>query len=284
MEEIKPDICVIGAGAGGLAAAAAAAAFGVSVVLIEKGRMGAESLNFGALPSKALIAAAEHAHAVREAARFGVKSARFGIDFAAVRAHVRDVIAAVAPQDSRERFNGLGVRVIEGQARFTDRGTVAVNGYAVKARRFVIATGSSPSRPAIPGLAEVPHLTNETMFDLAECPRHLIVIGAGSVGLELAQAFRRLGADVTVLEAAAALADDDAECAAIVLDALAREGVKLRTGVTITRVRRVLARVQVDIETATGAETIEGSHLLVAAGRRPNVANLDLDAGGVRCE
>ena len=288
MEEIEPDICVIGAGAGGLAAAAAAAAFGVSVVLIEKGRMGGESLNSGSLPSKALIAAAERANAVREAARFGIKSARFGIDFAAVRAHVRDVVAAVAPQDSRERFNGLGVRLIEGQARFTDRGTVAVDGYAVKARRFVIATGSSPASPAIPGLSEVPYLTNETVFDLAECPRHLVVIGADSVGLELAQAFRRLGAEVTVLEAAAALAGEDSECAAIVLDALACEGVKLRTGVTVARVRRVLARVQVDIETdageATQKETIEGSHLLVAAGRVPNVANLDLDAAGIRCE
>jgi pyruvate/2-oxoglutarate dehydrogenase complex dihydrolipoamide dehydrogenase (E3) component len=288
-QQIKPDICVIGAGAGGLAAAAAAAAFGVNVVLIEKAKMGGESLNSGALPSKALLAAAERAQILRQGvfrngARFGVQSARFGVDFAAVRAHVHDVIAAVAPQDSRERFNGLGVRVFEGEGRFIDSETVAVNGYDVKARRFVIATGSSPALPAIPGLAGTPHLTNETVFDLAECPRHLIVIGANSVGLELAQAFRRLGAEVTVLDAAAALADADAECAAVVLDALARDGIALRAGVEVRQVRRMLARVHVDIVTETAEQTIEGTHLLVAAGRRPNLENLDLDAAGIRYE
>jgi pyruvate/2-oxoglutarate dehydrogenase complex dihydrolipoamide dehydrogenase (E3) component len=280
--EIKPDICVIGAGAGGLSAAAAAAAFGVPVVLIEKTRMGGESLNGGALSSKALIAAAEHANALRNGARFGVKSVRSGVDFAAVRAHMREVVAAVAPQDSRERFTGLGVRVIEGAARFTDRNTVAVDGFAIKARRFVIATGSSPALPAIPGLADTPHLTNETVFDLADCPRHLIVIGGSAVGLELAQAFRRLGAEVTVLDAGTPLAGDDPECAAVVLDALAREGVTLHAGVKIAQVRRALARVQVDIATPEGETTIEGSHLLVAAGRRPNVEDLDLDAAGIR--
>ena len=225
-QQIKPDICVIGAGAGGLAAASAAAAFGVNVVLIEKAKMGGEALNSGALPSKALLAAAARANACRDAARFGIKSPRFGVDFAAVRDHVRDVVAAVEPQDSRERFNGLGVRVFAGEGRFTDAETVAVDGYDVKARRFVIATGSSAALPAIPGLADTPHLTNETIFDLAECPRHLIVIGADSIGLELAQAFRRFGADVTVLEPGAPLAGADRECASVVVDALAREGVR----------------------------------------------------------
>ncbi len=285
-QEIKPDICVIGAGAGGLAAASAAAAFGVNVVLVEKGRMGGETLYSGSLPSKALIAAAERANAIRTSAsfgaRFGTKQVRFGVDFAAVRAHVHDVIEAVKPQDSRERLNGLGVRVIEGEAHFTERDTVAVDGYAIKARRFVIATGSSPAVPEIPGLAETPYLTNDTVFDLAEFPHHLIVIGAGAVGLELAQAFFRLGAEVTVLEAAAPLAGDDAECAAIVLDALEREGVKLRSGVTIAGMRRVLAHVQVDIVSEAGKETIEGSHLLVAVGRTPNVDELGLDAAGIR--
>jgi len=286
-QQVKPDICVIGAGAGGLAAASAAAAFGVNVVLIEKAEMGGDSLNSGALPSKALLAAAERAQilrqgAFRSAARLGIKSTRFGVDFAAVRAHVRDVIAAAAPQDSRERFKGLGVHVVGGEGRFTDAETVAVNGYDVKARRFVIATGSSPALPAIPGLADTPHLTNETVFDLAECPRHLIVIGADSIGLELAQAFRRFGAEVTVLEPATPLAGADPECASVVLDALAREGVTLRAGVAIRQVRRTLARVQIEIASDAGEETIEGSHLLVAAGRRPNLENLDLDAAGIR--
>jgi len=225
---------------------------------------------------------------LRSAARFGVRSPRFAVDFAAVRARVDDVIAAVAPQDSRERFNGLGVRVLQGEARFTDRETVAVDGYDVKARRFVIATGSSPALPAIPGLADTPHLTNETVFDLAACPRHLIVIGADSVGLELAQAFRRFGAEVTVLATATPLPGADPECAAIVLDGLAREGVALRSAVEVAQVRRSLARVQIDIVTAgaeeTRQETIQGSHVLVAGGRRPNLENLGLDAAGIRYE
>ena len=155
----------------------------------------------------------------------------------------RDRAAGFARASQRSRRP----RAVEGEGRFTDPTTVAVNGFDIKARRFVIATGSSPAAAGDPGLAETPYLTNETVFDLADCPRHLIVIGAGSAGLELAQAFRRLGAEVTVLEAAAPLAGDDPECAAIVLDGLAREGVLVRSGVEIGRVRRALSRVQVDI-------------------------------------
>jgi pyruvate/2-oxoglutarate dehydrogenase complex dihydrolipoamide dehydrogenase (E3) component len=287
-QQIRPDICVIGAGAGGLAAASAAAAFGVNVVLIEKAGMGGDSLG-GVLPAKALLAAAGQAQILREAvlrngARFGVTSPRVAIDFAAARAHVHEVVAAVAPQDSRERFHGLGVRVIAGVGRFRDPGTVAVNGFDVKARRFVIATGASPALPAIPGLAEVPHFTNETVLELADCPRHLVVIGAGSAGLELAQAFRRLGAEVTVLEAATPLGSEDAECAGAVIDALSREGIVLRSGVEITQVRRVLSRVQVDIAGQAGRETIEATHILVTTGRRPNLDELDLDAAGIDYE
>ena len=161
-------------------------------------------------------------------------------------------------------------------------------GSDIKARRFVIATGGSPALPQIPGLAETPHLTDATVFELAACPRHLIVIGAGAVGLELAQAFRRLGADVTVLEAAVPLGGEDPECAGVVLAALAREGIVIRAGVTIARVRRALARVQVDIVAAAGGETIketiEGTHILVAAGRCPNFDDLDLDAAGIAYE
>ncbi len=282
-QELKPDICVIGADAGGLSVAAAAAAFGVPAVLVENGGMGREYVKkIGRVPAQALMAAAARANAVRNGARFGMKTVRFGVDFAAVSTHVNDVIGAVAPNSTRERFAGLGVRVIAGAGRFTDPATVAVDDFTIKAGRFVIATGSSPLIPAIPGLIDTPHLTTETISDLAECPRHLIVIGAGASGLELAQAFRRLGAAVTVLEAKTPLAGEDPECAAIVLDALAREGVKLRAGVAITKVRRFLAKVQVVLTTSTGTETIEGSHLLVATGRRPNLDNLDLDAAGIR--
>ena len=247
-QELKPDICVIGAGAAGRAAASAAAAFGVPVVLIEqdakKGTTEGDAGRSGSVPAAALAVAAERANIIRNAAHFGLNAARFGVDFAAVKAHVRDVAAAAAPAETRQRLAGLGVRVIDGAARFLDGRTVTAGEFTIAARRFIIATGSSPALPAIPGLADTPYLTGDTVFDLADCPRHLIVIGAGSIGLELAQTFRRLGADVTVLEAATPLAGDDPECAAIVLDALAREGITLRLGVDIARVRRVLARVR----------------------------------------
>ena len=283
-ELIRPDICIIGAGAGGLSVARAAAALGAATVLIEKGKMGGECLHSGCVPSKALMAAAARAHALRNSARFGIKPGRTSIDFAAVNKHVHDVIAAVARNDSRERFTALGVRVIEGTARFTDEATVAVDDVAIKARRFVVATGSSPLVPAIPGLLDTPHLTNENVFDLTECPRHLVVIGAGVVGLELAQAFRRLGADVTVLEAQAPLAGFDPECVALVLKALERDGVTLRTGVEVAKISRTFAKINVLLAKADGIETIEASHVLVATGRRPNLEDVGLEAAGVRYE
>ena len=285
-QELKPDICVIGAGAAGRAAASAAAAFGVPVVLIEKAAqksaMGGDAGARGSVAATALAAMAERANIIRNAAHFGLKTARFGVDFAEVKAHLRDVANAMAPNETRQRLAGLGVRIVDGTARFLDARTVAAGEFTIAARRFVIATGSSPALPAIPGLADTPHLTSDTVFDLTDCPRHLIVIGAGSAGLELAQTFRRLGADVTVLEAATPLASDDAECAAIVLDALEREGIAIRTSVAIAQVRRVLARVEIDITTPQGVEIIAGSHVLVAVGRRPNVEDLDLDAAGIR--
>jgi pyruvate/2-oxoglutarate dehydrogenase complex dihydrolipoamide dehydrogenase (E3) component len=281
----EPDICVIGGGAGGLAAAAAAAAMGVPVVLIEKGRVGGQSLNGGTVQSKALRAAAEHANAVRAGARFGVKTVRSAIDFPAVMAHVRQALQAVEPQLSSERFVGLGVRVITGAARFKDANTIEVGDTTIRARRFIIATGSSPIVPPIPGLADVPYLLPQTMFGLSDCPRHLIIIGAGNIGLELAQTFRRLGSDVTVLEAETPLQREDPECAAVVLDAIAREGIRLLPGTQITQVRRVLARMQVVIAKPEGGEqTIEGTHLLLAAGRQPNIEDLNLDAAGIRHE
>ncbi|HLH88923.1 MAG TPA: FAD-dependent oxidoreductase [Xanthobacteraceae bacterium] len=284
-EVLEPDICVIGAGSGGLSVAAAAAAFGVPVVLIERGRMGGDCLNYGCVPSKSLLAAARHAMGLARGPELGVTSAPVAVDFRKVRDHVRGVVAAIAPNDSKERFTALGVRVIAGSARFTEATTVKVgDALTIQARRFVIATGSSPVIPPIPGLAEVPYLTNETIFDLGECPRHLVVIGAGPVGLELAQAFRALGSNVTVVEAATPLAQEDPECAAVVLDQLARDGVEIRSGVAITRVDHAGGKVQVVITGPAGAETIAGSHLLVAVGRAPNVADLGLDKAGIAVE
>ena len=281
---LTPDICVIGAGSGGLSVAAAAAAFGVPVVLIEKGKMGGDCLNYGCVPSKALLAAARHASEPRRATPFGLTLPRAEVDFAKVNAHVRGVIAAIAPNDSKERFTGLGVHVIAGTARFKDARTVAVGDIEIKARRFVIATGSSAAVPPISGLAEAPYLTNETIFELKRCPEHLIIIGGGPIGLELAQAHRRLGAKVTVLEALTPLAKDDPECAAIVLEHLAREGIAIRAGVKVVRVARNGEAVQAVIETSQGEETIEGSDLLIATGRQANAAGLELEAAGIKYE
>jgi pyruvate/2-oxoglutarate dehydrogenase complex dihydrolipoamide dehydrogenase (E3) component len=280
-EVLTPDLCVIGAGSGGLSVAAGAAAFGVSVVLIEKGKMGGDCLNYGCVPSKALLAAAKHADAFRRGAPFGIAVQPPQVDFAKVQEHVHRVIAAIAPNDSIERFTGLGVRVIPGAARFKDRRTVEVGELEIKARRFVLATGSAPAIPPIPGLDRVPYFTNETIFDLAECPRRLVVIGAGPIGLELAQAFRRLGSEVIVVEAASPLAKDDPECATIVLDMLAREGVEIRAGTNVLQVEAG-SDIKLALESPAGSDTIEGSHLLVAAGRRANIEGLDLQAAGIR--
>jgi len=202
------------------------------------------------------------------------------VDFSKVHDHVNRIIGAIAPNDSVERFTALGVRVILGAARFKDRETLAAgDDIEIKARRFVVATGSSPAVPPIPGLDAVPYLTNETIFELDQCPKHLVVIGAGPAGLELAQAFRRLGADVTVIEAEIPLAKDDPECTAIVLDALAREGIAIRSGVSVVRVE---PGIRVVIAGRGGPETIEASHLLVAAGRRPNIEALGLEAARIR--
>ncbi len=216
------DICVIGAGSAGLTVAAAAAQFGERVVLIEKGRMGGDCLNYGCVPSKSLIAAANRAHAMATASGFGIADAVPQVDFAAVMDHVRSVIETIAPIDSQERFEGLGVTVIRAAARFTSPGEVEAGGQTIRARRFVVATGSSPAAPPIPGLDEAGYLTNETLFENRERPDHLIIIGGGPIGMEMAQAHRRLGSRVTVLEAIAPLGKDDPELAAVVLDRLRR--------------------------------------------------------------
>jgi pyruvate/2-oxoglutarate dehydrogenase complex dihydrolipoamide dehydrogenase (E3) component len=277
-ELLTPDICVIGAGAGGLSVAVAAATLKVPVVLVENARMGGDCLNSGCVPSKALLAAGKRAETIRRAMRFGLGPASPAVDFARVHGHVEGVIATLAPNDSVARLAGLGVRVIAGTGRFVDPDTVVVgDDIKIRARRVVIATGSMPALPAIAGLEQVPYLTNETVFGLTECPAHLIVIGAGPGGLELAQAHRRLGAEVTVLEAAVPLSQQDPECAAIVLDQLRREGIVLQDGVTVESVDH-RSNIRIRIAGPRGMQIIEGSHVLIAVGRRPRVEALDLKA------
>lgn len=283
MEILKPDICVIGGGSAGLSVAAAAAAFGVFVVLVERHKMGGDCLNTGCVPSKALLAAAKHAHAMQAGGPFGVTPAGVNIDFAKVRAHVQSVIASIAPVDAAERFTGLGVRVIKGHATFKDRRTVSVDGkIEIRARRFVIASGSTPAMPPISGLDGGPYLTNESIFDIDTLPAHLVVIGGGPIGMELAQAFRRLGSAVTVCETMRPLGKDDPECAAIVCDQFERDGVVLRTGVKVTSVTYAAGKVMLTVEGQGGEEKIEGTHLLVAAGRSPTVDGLNLDNARIK--
>jgi pyruvate/2-oxoglutarate dehydrogenase complex dihydrolipoamide dehydrogenase (E3) component len=281
-EILAPDICVIGGGPGGLSVAAAAAAFGVPIVLIERRKMGGDCLNTGCVPSKALLATARRAEAIRSAGAFGLDVQNIGVNFAKVHDRVHAVIAAVAPADSAERFTGLGVRVIRDHAKFKNRNTVVAGDVEIRARRFVIATGSAPAVPPIPGLDSGPFLTNESIFDLRERPEHLIIIGAGPVGLEMAQAFRRLGSSVTVLEAVRPLANGDPECVAVLLDCLEREGVVIRSGLNVIGIAHAGATVTATIKAGGAEQTITGSHLLIATGRRPTIDGLDLDAAGIR--
>ncbi len=279
---LTPDICVIGGGSGGLTVAAAAAAFGVEVVLLEKGKMGGDCLNYGCVPSKALIAAAKHAEAMRHGSKYGVADVEPQVNFRDVNRHVRGVIGAIAPNDSVERFTALGVRVIQEAGRFTDKRTVVAGDYEIRARRFVIATGSSPMVPPIPGLDEIEYLTNETLFDQTRKPGHLIVVGGGPIGMEMAQAHRRLGSEVTVIEALAALGKDDPELAAVVLKRVRGEGVSIREGAKVTRVeKRGKTGVRVHVETADGPDTVDGTHILVAVGRAVNVDGLNLEQAGI---
>ena len=282
-EILRPDICVIGAGSGGLSVAAAAAAFGVSVVLVERGKMGGDCLNYGCVPSKSLIAAGKHAHSIAAGADFGVFADQMQVNFGKIHQHIHDVIAAIEPNDSVERFTGLGVQVIQAEAQFVDRRTVAAGEVRIRARRFVIATGSAPTVPPIEGLQKVPYFTNETVFGNTRRIGHLIIVGAGPIGLEMAQAFRRLGSDVTVLEAQEALAKEDRELAEVVLRRLADEGVNVITGARVARFEEQngdsLRAVYDDKE---ARRSVEGTHLLIATGRRPNVKDLNLKAAGIR--
>src|SRR5690554_3297551 len=278
---IKADICVIGAGSGGLSVAAGAAQMGARTVLIERDEMGGDCLNTGCVPSKALIAAARQAWRMGAGEAFGIAPAEAKVDFARVHDHVHGVIAKIAPNDSVARFEALGVTVIKDHARFMDGQTVIAGDREITARRFVIATGSRPFVPLIDGLDKVPYHTNETIFSNRECPGHLIILGGGPIGIEMAQAHRRLGAKVTVIESAKALGNEDPELSAIVIARLRREGVEIIEDIFVTSVAGNADSVTVALAAPHGPQKVEGTHLLIAAGRRPNVEGLDLEKAGV---
>ncbi|MCP9484012.1 FAD-dependent oxidoreductase [Shimia sp. CNT1-13L.2] len=278
MERIKTDLLVIGAGSGGLSVAAGAVQMGADVVLLEGHRMGGDCLNFGCVPSKALLASAKVAHTQAHAAVFGVADQVPQVDYAAVKDHVADVIAQIEPNDSVERFEGLGVRVISEYGQFLGANEVQAGEHVIEARRIVIATGSSPFVPPIPGLDSVPYETNETLFELREKPEHLLIVGGGPIGMEMAQAHLRLGSKVTVIEGEKALGRDDPEMAAFVLDQLRDEGLVIEEGALAAQISGEAGAIRVE---AKDGRVFEGSHLLMAVGRKPNIDRLNLEVAGI---
>jgi pyruvate/2-oxoglutarate dehydrogenase complex dihydrolipoamide dehydrogenase (E3) component len=279
MQKLSCDILILGAGSGGLSVAAGASQMGADVILLEGHKMGGDCLNYGCVPSKALIAAADRVHMMGRLSSYGIANVTPDTDYAAVQDHVAGVIDQIAPVDSQERFEGFGVRVIRAFGRFVAPTEVEAGDYRITARRIVIATGSAPLVPPIPGLDTVPYLTNETLWSLKTRPEHLLIIGGGPIGMEMAQAHRRLGSRVTVLEGAKALGREDPECAARVLEAIRAEGVEVIEEAKVTRVGGTEAD-GVSVVLEDGRE-IAGSHLLVAVGRRANTETLGLDAAGI---
>jgi pyruvate/2-oxoglutarate dehydrogenase complex dihydrolipoamide dehydrogenase (E3) component len=282
MRLLKPDICVIGGGSAGLSVAAGAGQLGAETVLIEAGEMGGDCLNYGCVPSKALLAAAKAAAQYRLAAEFGIDFSPMHIDRRRVQAHIAEVIAAIAHHDSAERFEGLGVTVLRDWARFIDARTVEAGDVRIQARRYVLATGSSAFVPPIARLEQVPYLTNETVFDHVAEIRDLLVLGGGPIGVELAQGFARLGIKVQLVEMARLLPRDDADAVDLVRASLKRDGVALYEGSTATEVQPARNRIRVAIGDAKGeTRWLEAQYLLVAVGRRARVDDMGLDLAGI---
>lgn len=276
---IKTDICIIGGGSGGLSVAAGAAQMGAKVVLCEGNKMGGDCLNYGCVPSKAIIEASRVIAKLNKAQDFGINVSSVDIDYVKVQAHIKATIAKIEPHDSVERFEKLGVKVIQEYAEIVGRYTVKAGDNIIKAKYIVVATGSRASIPNIKGLDSVDYLTNETIFELKEKPEHLMIVGGGPIGVELAQAYALLGSQVTIFEASdTILGMLDSECRKVVIKEFDRLGINIITNVNITEIEEQNQQINV----CCGDKYYEGSHLLVAAGRQPNLAKLNLDNVGVR--
>lgn len=271
------DVIVIGGGAAGLTAAGGCALFGLKVALIEANEMGGECLNNGCVPSKAIISAAKRAATAREEKRMGVSLTAPQIEWAGVHAHIHGAIAEIAPHDSQERFEEMGCEVIRDYAKVTGKHSVQVAGRTLTAPRIVIATGSGPFVPEIEGLADVPYLTNENLFELTEQPDHLVIIGGGVIGMEMAQSFCRLGSKVTVINPGRPMGRDDADSVAVVVDVMEREGVRFVDSKAAS-VEGAPGNISVRTQ---GGDAIEGSHLLVAVGRKARVSGYGLEEIGI---
>lgn len=280
VRDLSVDLCVIGAGSAGLSVAAGAAQLGLRVALVERDRMGGECLNTGCVPSKALLAAAKAAQSVRDARLFGIDAEPI-VEFGRVHAHIRSAISAIAPHDSISRFEEMGVQVIQANARLGSARIVVAGGHEISARRIVLATGSTPAIPPISGLKDVSFLTNETIFENETLPDHLIVLGGGPIGVEIGQAYARLGSAVTIIERAKIMSKDDPELVRILMRSLTKERVAIREGVEVKAVAQRGNSVVVTIEDAGQTQELQGSHLLVVAGRRPRTSGLGLESVGI---
>lgn len=274
------NLVVIGGGTAGLVTAAGSVGLGARVALIERRKMGGDCLNFGCVPSKALISSARLLHRMRHAEPWGIRSREPDFEFAQVFAQMRARRAEIAPLDSAERFESLGVDVFAEEAKFLSPNELEVGGKKLRATNFVIAAGSRAAIPAVIGASQVPYFTNETVFDqLKEKPKHLLLVGGGPIGCEMSQMFRRLGVEVTMIEGGPRLLrKEDPEVSEFVRATLEKEGAEVLTGVTIDEVEEKSGRITL----RCGKQNVSGDTLFVCAGRQPNVENLNLQAAGVQ--
>lgn len=279
----RHNLVVIGAGTAGLVCAAGAAGVGARVALIERHLLGGDCLNYGCVPSKALIRCARAAHEVRRAGEFGVRvGGPVEVDFAAVMERLRRLRAGISHHDSAERFRGLGVDVFPGDARFVSPDTIEVAGQALPFSRAVIATGARAATLNLPGLEQLRPLTNESVFSLTELPRRLAVVGAGPIDCELGQSFRRFGSEVCILDALPTiLSKDDPEAASVARQQLQREGIRLEVGAKLLGGEVADGQKWLLFETGSRRERLPVDAVVVAVGRRPNVEGLGLELAGV---
>lgn len=276
-------IIVIGGGSGGLVVASGAATLGAKVALIEGDKMGGDCLNTGCVPSKSFLKAAHLAKDIERSKDFGIHAEIQSINMQGVMNHVRHVIKEIEPHDSIERFEGLGVKVFKGYGHFVDAHTIKINDTVITGKNIVIATGSDANVPPIKGLNDVPYLTNKTVFQLDTLPKHLIVLGAGPIGLELGQGFKHLGSQVTIIDQAKQLfSKDDPEVAGLMKDVFTKDGITLKLSAKILEVLSSDDQIEVVIEVDGIKETIAGDQLLVALGRKPNTGSLNLEKSGVK--
>lgn len=281
-ETLHCDLAIIGAGAGGLSLAAGAAQLGVKVVLVERGLMGGDCLNYGCVPSKSLLAVAKHYWRAHHSQELGTIIHQSALDFKNVMQHVHQTIKTLAVHDSIERFEKLGVQVIQANGQFIDKTTLSVGNYLVHAKHIVIATGSSPAIPPIPGLDQITYYTNETIFNLEILPHHLLVVGGGPIGCELAQAFAMLGTQVTLFEAATILTHDEPDCVQIVRESLQTTGVTIIENAQVRQVSSSHTSIMLQVEKDGKTSQFNGSHLLIATGRIPNIEGLNCEKAGIR--